>query len=603
MSKFGDAMQKGLSRGKSSGSRSARALRLCLSPTWQLFVAMLALSAFRLHSLDVASREMLDCQGCLSTPALVFELRYLLLAAFVHFAGHLWGSRGVRWFSRMIVCGLMLLYVADLVLLKELHVRLTLQEVVKFSSQFAEIGSYSAQVIRNTPVTALLASGLVIVLIRYLRCKHLLKASPGLALFTGASVVLAGYAEPQTYHLYYLQNPLEALLQTPTRNTPYTPAFHESFARVPVQKPTCLKGQHQRPNIVMVVIESLSMPQSQLFSGMQNWTPELDALTAQGLRLSSFYANGVTTEQGLVSILTGEPPIEKGRDSSVTVFEQFSSPRRTIPRMLNALGYQTAFLTTGNLSFLNKGTWLSEIGFSFVEGHEADYYAPYKRYAFDAAPDDALYARGLQQLTHMQQTRRAPIFAMLETVTTHAPYVDPASDTVSQEKVVRYADHALGDFVRKLAATGFFENGYVMVLGDHRAMIPASAAELSAYGDRAYARVPFAMIGKALHGADETREFSQSDLLPSLQHWLSQGIHCYGPNQGLFLPTMTKAPACVFTRRSYAENNVYVQCGVKDYTVALDGDSTDFVSTSSGPTEVLQEIHRLRLNYGMSHNM
>jgi hypothetical protein len=564
---------------------------------------MLALSAFRLYALELASRDILDCRGCLSAPALVFELRFLLIAAFIHCAGHLSGSPWIRWGSRVIVCGLLLLYIADLFLLKELHVRLTLQEIHKFSSQFAAVGSFAAQILQNAPIVALLASAMVIVLIRYLRCKHLLKASPGLAMLTGASIVLAGYVEPKTYHLYYLQNPLEALLEAPTRNKPYTPAFYEAFTGLPTEKPTCLRGLHQRPSIIMVVVESLSMPQSKLFSGMQDWTPELDAMTAQGLRLSNFYANGVTTEQGLISILTGEPPIEKGRENATNIFEQFKTPEQTLPGLMNALGYQTAFLTTGNLGFLNKGAWLSQIGFSFVEGHEAAYYTPFKRYAFDAAPDDALYGRSLQQLADMRQASTAPIFAVLETVTTHAPYVDPASGTVSQEKVVRYADHALGDFVRKLADTGYFKNGYVMVLGDHRAMIPASAAELSAYGDRAYARLPFAMIGKGLHGTNETRDFSQSDLLPSLYHWLGQGTHCYGPNQGLFLPGVAKAPACIFTRRSFAENNVYAQCGTKDYAVELDGDNTRFVSPRSGPAEVLQEIHRLRLNYGLSHNM
>jgi hypothetical protein len=142
-----------------------------------------------------------------------------------------------------------------------------------------------------------------------------------------------------------------------------------------------------------------------------------------------------------------------------------------------------------------------------------------------------------------------------------------------------------------------------MVLGDHRAMIPASAAEMAAYGDQAYARTPFAMIGKGLHGTNETREFSQTDLLPSLQHWLGQGTHCYGPNQGIFLPAVAKIPACTFTRRSFAEDNIYAQCGRQDYVVELDGDHTRFVDKPSGPDNVIQEIHRLRLNFGLSHRM
>lgn len=569
-----------------------------LSPTFHLFVLLVSLSVFRVYSLEVTSRELLDCTGCLSSQSIVFELRFLLIAVSLHLLGHLFANATFRFVIRLQICLLLLLYAVDLVLLKELHVRLTLQEFRQFSGQFTAVGGYLQQLFSNSPASVLVVIAFGTVFLRYLGYRSLLRQSPAVPLFlTSGCVLLAGYAEPVGYHLYYLQNPIEAFFETASRNKPYTPAFQPPPQKAQARA-ACIDGKGAQPNIILVIVESLSMYHSKLFSGMNDWTPEFDALSRKGLRFNNFHANGVSTEQGLVSLLTGEPPIEKGWKDAKNILQQFGQPSQSIPRMLNALNYQTAFLTTGDLGFLNKGTWLVDMGFSFVEGSDARYYDGLKRFTFNAATDDSLYGRSLEKLTQLQASGKAPVFMVLETVTTHAPYVDPVSGRISQELVFRYADHALGDFVRTLESGGFFENGYVMVLGDHRAMTPASSRELAAYGDRAYTRVPLAIIGHQLDARVEQGSFSQTDLLPSLQHWLGSGTQCFAQNQGVFLPTAAKAPACIFTRRSYAQNNVYAQCGSDDYPILLDGDDTRFVAPHPGPASLLQEVHALRFNQG-----
>lgn len=572
------------------------------SPTLQIFVLLVGMSAFRIASLALSSSDLLDCAGCLGTQSLLFELRFLLIAVGLHLLGNTFSSRPPRVLARLSVCALLLLYAADMALLKELHVRLTLQEVEKFVGEHAAISSFLVQLARHAPVITVLTVSLCIVFARYVRCRrpHCQSFIP--ALLASVGVVITGYAEPVNYHLYYLQNPVEAFLETATRDKPYTPAFKEHPPANTRTSGVCMQGNGSNPNMILVVVESLSMYHSKLFSGINDWTPEFDALSKRGRRFANFYANGVTTEQGLVALLTGEPPIEKGWGDKKNIFEQFRQPSQTIPRMLDALNYQTAFLTTGDLGFMNKGAWLSDIGFAFIEGHNASFYNGMQRFQFDAATDNALYGRSLQKLDQMRTVGKAPVFMVLETVTTHAPYVDPVSGNTSQELVFRYADQALGDFVRALESRGFFDNGYVMVMGDHRAMTPASTQELAVYGNRAYARLPFSIIGHQLNEKVEQTSFSQTDLLPSLRHWLGVGTQCVASDQGVFLPEAAKAPNCIFTRRSYAPNNVYAQCGSNDYAIQLDGDNTRFVGAHLGPAELLQEVHALRFNQGFAQD-
>ena len=121
--------------------------------------------------------------------------------------------------------------------------------------------------------------------------------------------------------------------------------------------------------------------------------------------------------------------------------------------------------------------------------------------------------------------------------------------------------------------------------------------EFSLYGDAAYARVPFAVLGNKMTG-EVMNAFSQTDLLPSLRHWISEDKHCINQNQGIFLPVNTHQPKCIYTRRSYNPDRIYLQCDNAEYTIQLDGDDSHYVDGQEGPAELLNQLHRLRLGKG-----
>ena len=336
------------------------------------------------------------------------------------------------------------------------------------------------------------------------------------------------------------------------------------------------------------------MYHSQRFSGLHDWTPRFDLIASGGEALTGFHANGITTEDGLVALFTGEPPLPKAVEDSGKLFEQFAAVEASVPRLLNGLGYRTVFLTTGDLGFLGKGAWLEKIGFQYTEGHDAPFYDGLPRFHFSAAADEALYERALGLLDEAGGER---LFMTVETVTTHHPYVDPESGERSEERTFRYADLHLGEFVEQLEKRSFFDGGYLIVTGDHRSMVPMGSAEFERYGDRAYARVPFAIMGRGMGGMVEDA-FSQTDLLPSLRHWLGEGRHCVDRNQGVFLPTPLHRPECIYTRRNYDLDRVAVHCGADEYAIQLNGDRTRYVGDAEGPLALIEQVHRLRLGRG-----
>ena len=63
----------------------------------------------------------------------------------------------------------------------------------------------------------------------------------------------------------------------------------------------------EKPNIIILMMESISADAIACLGGEQGIMPEFDSLTAQGLLFSNFYATGFRTDQGLVAVLSSFP--------------------------------------------------------------------------------------------------------------------------------------------------------------------------------------------------------------------------------------------------------------------------------------------------------
>src|SRR5690606_5468863 len=73
----------------------------------------------------------------------------------------------------------------------------------------------------------------------------------------------------------------------------------------------------QRPNIVIIVLESFTAKASAFLGGDHDCTPGMDKIAKEGISFKKCYASGDRTEKGLVSILSGYPAQPQ---SSIIVF-------------------------------------------------------------------------------------------------------------------------------------------------------------------------------------------------------------------------------------------------------------------------------------------
>jgi phosphoglycerol transferase MdoB-like AlkP superfamily enzyme len=393
--------------------------------------------------------------------------------------------------------------------------------------------------------------------------------------------------------------------QAQSRNVTYSPEFIEATRSKKESGQTCFvgAGPGAGKNVIMLILESYSAYHSSHFLASSSYMPRLDALASNGKLYTNFHANGYTTEAGLISMFTGKFPMAATRQSRSTNFSYtgFYDIENTLPKVLNQSGYETEFFTTGNLGFLGKGNWLKMIGYDYVEGSENEFYEGWPRFLFDAAADEALFLRVEQRLDDFKDGEK--YFLAIENVSTHKPFIDPVTGEQSEKKAFLYADEQIARFYDFLSSRGFFDNGILIVVGDHRSMTPIRPIEQEAYGLRAPARTPMIIFG--MGEGTESEPFQQIDMLPSLANYLTDSRYCADRYQGIFLPRISKKPECILHVPGLNPNNIYAYCDNHNINVLLDGDATRVVSENSSYPEkqqLLDSINSQRIEISSKVN-
>jgi phosphoglycerol transferase MdoB-like AlkP superfamily enzyme len=425
-----------------------------------------------------------------------------------------------------------------------------------------------------------------------------------LPLFIIAGLPLAsGFSDNQKYaHSWIYKNIVDYNLTILSESSAYSDNFLNSFSFK--EESHCQTESPKHKNIIILMVESLSAYQSQYFSGINNWTPNLDLIASQNQAFKNFYANGFITEDGEIALLTGLHPIyppSSYSDDGGTSFHSFFNISDSLPNILKKYGYQTEFLTTADLEFGNTGNWAKSIGFDYIEGHDHPEYDKWERFHFQSAPDEALYLRALDRV---KQNSGNDYLIFIKTVSSHHPYVNPENKHKSESEAIIYTDKQIGRFYRQLQNNGFFDNGLLVIVGDHHSMTPLKKAEVDNYGQfKAAAKIPL-IIADGGNANVENNQYQQIDVFNSLQGMVS-GKQCYSDWNGILLGEQKIPPKYIAHRRGDNRDIISVFTENEDFLVKLDGDSTrlagDWPADQTIRQMLVSKINALRIARNRSH--
>jgi lipoteichoic acid synthase len=464
-------------------------------------------------------------------------------------------------------------YIIDYIVIVNFNTHLSVGDAIKYAGYSYK---YIQQIygLNNIGISFILAVILIpVIVFSFSKSKISGLHYQKLPLFIIAGLPLAsGFSDNQKYaHSWIYKNIVDYNLTILSESSAYSDNFLNSFSFK--EESHCRTESPKHKNVIILMVESLSAYQSQYFSGINNWTPNLDLIAGQNQAFKNFYANGFITEDGEIALLTGLHPIyppSSYSDDGGTSFHSFYNIQDSLPSILKKYGYQTEFLTTADLEFGNTGNWAKSIGFDYVEGHDNPEYDKWERFHFQSAPDEALYLRALDRV---KQNNGHDYLIFIKTVSSHHPYVNPENKHKSESEAIMYTDKQIGRFYRQLQASGFFNNGLLVIVGDHHSMTPLKKAEVDNYGQfKAAAKVPL-IIADGGNASVENNQYQQIDVFNSLQGMVS-GKQCYSDWNGILLGEQKIPPKYIAHRRGDNRDIISIFAEKEDFLVKLDGDNT-----------------------------
>jgi phosphoglycerol transferase MdoB-like AlkP superfamily enzyme len=216
-----------------------------------------------------------------------------------------------------------------------------------------------------------------------------------------------------------------------------------------------------KPNVVLVLMESMSAAYMQAFGNTLNLTPNLDSLSKISWHHTNMYSAGIHTNNGVFSTLYSYPAIKRTRPMSTVPLRAYSG----LPYTLKQLGYETVFFTTHNKSFDNLETFIPFNSFDELYSEE--------NYDKDAilgpfgVADDYLFSFATNKLTH----KTKPFFATILTTSNHEPYTIPKTFTRQfndeSYNAVNYSDWSIGEFLNQCSKQDWYTNTIFIFVADH----------------------------------------------------------------------------------------------------------------------------------------
>lgn len=270
----------------------------------------------------------------------------------------------------------------------------------------------------------------------------------------------------------------------------------------------------RRPNIILIVWESLT---AKVLN--DTVTPGLNKLKDEGIYFSNMYASGDRSDKGLVAILSAYPAQP---DYSIMTEPGKSRKLPFITQQLKGAGYNTGYIYGGELEFANMRSYMNYNGFDEIIG-KSDF-AKETWGAKWGAHDQFTYNRLLECAT-TQSKKDAPFFYTIFTLSSHEPFDIPgkpaltgSSKTMQFKNSHHYADSCFADFIHKAQQQSWWNNTWIIVLGDHGHVLPGN--EYASHTPDEF-HIPMVWLGGALkQKAVITNTYSQINLAPTIAQYL-----------------------------------------------------------------------------------
>lgn len=291
---------------------------------------------------------------------------------------------------------------------------------------------------------------------------------------------------------------------------------------------------HQKPNVLFIVLESWSADLVGAIGGKKGITPNFDELSKDGLLFTNFYANGNRSQQGLASILGCFPALPI---TTLTTIPEKMRETATITRIFNANGFNSAFYYGGELRYGNIKAYLMHNQFQEIV-EESDWSSDIPRGKL-GIHDGYMF----NLLEKKLETKEEPFFVTFFTLSSHSPYDQPMKTQIDMgdteddfHNSAYYTDSCIGDFILNVKNTQWYKNTLIVFVADHSHQTFTHRSIASAE----YRHIPMLITGGALKDEYRGKKYekigSQVDIGKTILHQFKFDADTFYWSKDLFNP-------------------------------------------------------------------
>ena len=223
-----------------------------------------------------------------------------------------------------------------------------------------------------------------------------------------------------------------------------------------------------KPNIVLIIMESMSAAKMKRHGNQEDLTPFLDSLSNNSLYFENVYTSGKHTFNGVFSSLFSFPALY--RQHTMKHIRKYDGISSTLVEH----GYTTTYFTTHDGQFDNVEGFLRANDFQNIIS-QSDYPKNEIKTTL-GVPDDYLFRYSIPIINDLSNQNK-PFFVTFMTASDHGPYYIPDYFTPKSQKtkqgIVEYADWSLKLFIKLCSEQEWFDNTIFVFVADHGAAINA----------------------------------------------------------------------------------------------------------------------------------
>jgi arylsulfatase A-like enzyme len=268
-----------------------------------------------------------------------------------------------------------------------------------------------------------------------------------------------------------------------------------------------------RPNVVLIITDDMGWADLGSYGATDIRTPNLDRLASEGLRLTDFYANGVTCSPTRAGLISGRYQQRYGIEAPLPNAARagdrgLPATGHSLPQLLKTNGYATALIGKWHLGYANENSPNAH-GFDYFFGLKSGYHDYYTHDDGEGEPDlwendEPIEASGYttdlvteRAARFIDEHKSEPFFLDVAYTAPHWPYQVPSQPSVAPDNarhvmphdvqtstrsdyvaMVEHLDTQIGELLAVIERAGIAENTIVIFTNDNGGEWLSSSAPL-----------------------------------------------------------------------------------------------------------------------------